>query len=83
MSCRPTGRPSERPHGIEMPGRPAMFTGSVQASERYIDDGVGHPRAERGRRRSGDVGATSASKPCAQSASKSPLMSVRTFWALR
>ena len=39
MSWRPTGSPSERPHGIEIPGRPAMLTGSVQASERYIATG--------------------------------------------
>ena len=39
ISCRPTGRPSERPHGIERPGRPAMFGGIVSTSERYIASG--------------------------------------------
>src|SRR5437773_1886670 len=29
ISCNPTGSPSERPHGIEMLGRPAMFDGIV------------------------------------------------------
>ena len=39
MSCRPTGRPSARPTGMERPGRPATLTGSVQASAAYIDTG--------------------------------------------
>src|SRR5947207_11100321 len=39
ISWRPTGSPSDRPHGIESPGSPAMFTGSVQASDRYIATG--------------------------------------------
>ena len=39
MSCRPTGSPSDSPAGIEIPGSPAMFTGSVQASDRYIETG--------------------------------------------
>ena len=65
-----------------MPGRPAMLTGRVQASERYIDTGSAI-RAPKRKATVGLVGATSASKPCAQSASKSALMSVRTFWAFR
>jgi hypothetical protein len=39
ISCRPTGRPSERPHGIDMLGRPAMFGGIVRTSERYMASG--------------------------------------------
>ena len=79
---QPDGRPSDRPAGIEMPGRPAMLTGNVQASDRYIATGSSR-RAPKRNATVGDVGATSASKPCAQSASKSPLISVRTFWAFR
>ena len=82
MSWRPTGRPSDSPHGTDTPGSPAMLTGSVQASDRYIDDGIGQP-VPNGKATVGEVGATRASKPCAHSASKSPLISVRTFWAFR
>src|SRR5207244_216012 len=35
-SCRPTGSPLLRPHGIERPGSPAMHDGIVSRSERYI-----------------------------------------------
>ena len=35
--CRPTGSPSDRPHGIEIAGIPARLTGIVQTSERYIE----------------------------------------------
>ena len=65
-----------------IPGSPAMLTGSVQASERYIATGSAI-RAPNGNATVGLVGATSASKPCAHRASKSPLISVRTFWAFR
>ena len=82
MSWSPTGSPSDRPHGTETPGRPAMLTGSVHASERYIATGSAS-RVPSRKATVGEVGATRASKPCAQSASKSPLMSVRTFWAFR
>ena len=54
MSCSPTGSPSDSPHGTDMPGRPAMLTGSVQASDRYIATGILEPRAElEGDRRAG------------------------------
>ncbi len=76
------GRPSDSPAGIEIPGSPAMLTGSVQASDRYIETGSAR-RAPNRNATVGRVGATRASKPCAQSASKSPLISVRTFWAFR
>ncbi len=82
MNCNPTGRPSDRPHGIDTPGSPAMLTGSVQASDRYIETGSAR-RSPKRNATDGEVGATRASKPCAQSASKSPLISVRTFWAFR
>src|SRR5438067_997187 len=39
INWRPTGSPSERPHGIESPGIPAMFDGIVSTSERYIASG--------------------------------------------
>src|SRR2546425_8734685 len=29
INCRPMGNPLENPHGTEMPGRPARFTGIV------------------------------------------------------
>src|SRR2546423_2302439 len=82
ISCRPTGSPSERPHGIERPGNPAMLTGSVHASDRYIETGSAI-RAPKRKATVGLVGATSASKPSAHSASKSCLISVRTFCAFR
>src|SRR6185312_17072761 len=39
ISCSPAGNPSESPHGIESPGRPAMFDGIVRTSETYIASG--------------------------------------------
>ena len=57
-----------------------MFTGSVQASARYICTGSSI-FAPNGNATCGDVGATRASKPASQSRSKSRLISVRTFWA--
>ncbi len=82
MSCSPTGRPSDSPHGIEIPGNPAMFTGRVQASDRYIATGSAIFAPKRNAT-DGDVGATSASNPCSQRTSKSRLISVRTFCAFR
>src|SRR5262249_41674728 len=40
ISCRPTGRPSESPHGMLRPGRPAMHDGIVSRSFRYIASGL-------------------------------------------
>src|SRR5256885_2987109 len=40
ISCRPTRRPSERPHGIDRLGSPAMFGGIVSTSARYIASGL-------------------------------------------
>ena len=56
-----------------------MFTGSVHTSARYIWTGSAM------RAPPGDVGECGyqASMPASQSASKSRLISVRTFWALR
>ena len=59
-----------------------MFTGSVQASDRYIATGSAM-RAPNGNATVDEVGATRASNPCSHSTSKSRLISVRTFWALR
>ena len=66
MSWRPTGRPSDRPHGTDSPGRPAMLTGSVHASERYIGTGSAI-RAPNRNATVGEVGATSASNPASHS----------------
>ena len=82
MSWRPTGRPSDSPHGTDTPGSPAMFTGRVHASDRYIWTGSAI-RAPNGNATVAEVGAMRASNPCAHSRSKSRLISVRTFWALR
>jgi hypothetical protein len=82
MNWSPTGNPSDSPAGTEIPGSPAMLTGSVHASDRYIETGSAR-RAPKRNATVGEVGATRASNPAAQSASKSPLMRVRTFWALR
>ena len=58
-----------------------MLTGSVHASDRYIDDRVIEPGAERERdRRPGRRDQGVDPRP---SASKSALISVRTFSALR
>ena len=59
-----------------------MFTGSVQASDKYIETGSAI-LAPNGKATVGLVGATSASNPCAHRLSKSCLISVRTFWAFR
>jgi hypothetical protein len=59
-----------------------MFTGSVQASLRYIETGSAS-RAPNRNATDGDVGATRASKPASKTLSKSRLISVRTFWAFR
>src|SRR5262249_41512078 len=61
ISWRPTGRPSERPHGIEIPGMPAMLDGIVSTSARYMANGfsVFSPRRNA---TVGDVGLTSTSK---------------------
>src|SRR5438067_1886697 len=40
ISCRPTGSPSESPHGIDSPGSPAMFGGIVRTSVRYMASGL-------------------------------------------
>jgi len=82
MNWRPTGSPFERPHGSETPAIPAMFAGSVHASERYIATGSA-VRAPNLNATDGDVGATRASMPDPNTSSKSRLISVRTFWALR
>src|SRR5664280_1568940 len=82
MIWRPTGRPSDRPAGIDIPGRPAMLTGRVQASERYMATGS-FILAPMGKATVGLAGAQIASKPAAQTASKSDMMRVRTFCALR
>ena len=59
-----------------------MLTGRVQASERYIATGSAI-FAPNWKATVGLVGAQIASKPAAQTASKSALIKVRTFCALR
>jgi hypothetical protein len=80
MTWRPTGSPSERPQGTLRPGSPAMFTGSVQASFRYISSGSS-VLAPILKATLGEVGAINASTS-ARSASNSALIRVRTCWAL-
>src|SRR5262249_22258057 len=42
MSCSPSGKPSaDKPPGTEIPGKPAMFTVTVNTSLRYISIGSG------------------------------------------
>src|SRR6266545_4390559 len=79
ISCRPTGRPSLRPHGMERPGRPATQDGIVSRSLRYIASGscVFAPSANA---TVGDVGEARTSKRSSSSAC-SRMISVRTFCA--
>ena len=79
ISWRPTGSPSERPHGIERPGRPAMFGGIVSTSERYMASGFS-VRAPSGNATVGEVGETSTSKRSKAAANSRP-MTVRTLCA--
>ena len=39
ITCIPIGNPPENPHGIEILGMPAMFTGIVNVSLLYIETG--------------------------------------------
>src|ERR671932_1649026 len=79
ISWRPTGSPSESPHGIERPGRPAMFGGIVSTSERYMASGFS-VRAPSGNATVGEVGETRTSKRSKAAANSRP-MRVRTFCA--
>ena len=78
----PTGSPSSgaRPDGIEMPGTPARFAGIVVTSFRYIGSGssIFSPSLN------AVVGAegVAITSTCANAASKSRWMSVRTFCAV-
>ena len=55
ISCSPTGKPSERPHGMERPGSPARQDGIVRTSLRVHREWVRRARSDlecdRGRRR--------------------------------
>ncbi len=77
--CRPTGSPSERPHGIESPGSPAMFGGIVSTSARYMASGFAVFSPKR-KATVGEVGLSSTSKS-SKAAANSSLIIVRTFWA--
>src|SRR5436190_12971324 len=78
-SCRPTGSPSLRPHGMLKLGSPAMFGGIASTSARYIESGstVLSPSLNA---TVGDVGDTSTSNRSKSSAC-SRMMIVRTFCA--
>src|SRR4029450_8704586 len=75
----PTGSPSERRHGIERPGRPAMFGGIVSTSARYIASALSvfSPSLNA---TVGEVGLTRRSK-CSNASANSREMTVRTFCA--
>src|SRR5436305_10221592 len=79
MICRPTGRPSDRPHGIEIDGSPAMFGGIVRTSARYIASGFS-VRSPSLNATVGDVGLSSTSKRSNAAANSRPI-TVRTFCA--
>ena len=76
------------PLGSHAPVHPNDHVNMAQSSNdsfpsaMYIATGSAM-RAPKRNATDGEVGATRASKPCAQRASKSPLISVRTFCALR
>src|SRR5919205_618669 len=78
-SWSPIGRPSERPHGIESPGRPAIHDGIVSRSERYMASGFS-VRSPSLNATVGEVGETRTSKR-SNAASCSRWMIVRTFCA--
>ena len=79
MSWKPTGRPSLRPHGMLIAGRPARLAGMVQMSLMYMASGssVREPALKA---TVGDVGEAMRSTS-ANAASKSRRTRVRTFWA--
>src|SRR5438094_4167370 len=79
INCRPTGKPSESPHGIESPGSPAMFGGIVSTSVRYMASGLSafSPILKA---TVGEVGLTRTSKRLNASAN-SRAITVRTFCA--
>ena len=79
ISCRPTGSPSERPHGTLSPGRPAMQDGIVSRSFRYIASGSA-AFAPSSNATVGEVGVSSRSKRSNASAC-SRISTVRTFCA--
>jgi hypothetical protein len=79
ISWNPTGRPSESPHGIDKPGRPAMFDGIVSTSERYIASGFA-VFAPSSKATVGEVGETRTSKS-RKAAACSCAITVRTFCA--
>src|SRR6478752_873738 len=76
ISCRPTGKPSESPHGMLSPGRPAMHEGIVSRSLRYMASGFS-VFAPSSNATVGLVGETSTSN-CSKAASCSRLITVRT-----
>src|SRR5882724_5322658 len=78
INCRPTGRPSDRPHGIERPGSPAMLGGIVRTSVRYMASGLSafSPILKA---TVGEVGLTRTSKR-SNAAANSRAITVRTFW---
>src|SRR5437764_9817733 len=57
ITCRPTGSPSDSPHGTEIAGPPYRFDGIVKRSARYIWYGS-EVRAPLGNATNGVLGAT-------------------------
>ena len=79
MIWKPTGSPSDSPHGTEMAGPPYRLVGIVNRSARYI--WYGSPvRAPSGNATNGVVGEISTST-CSNAEVKSRVISVRTFCA--
>ena len=76
----PTGRPSDRPPGIEIAGMPASDIGTVRTSERYIASGLA-VRSPSLNATVGEVGVTIKST-CSKAARKSSAICVRTRCAL-
>src|SRR5262249_11892462 len=79
ISCSPTGRPSESPHGIESPGNPARQDGIVSRSQAYIASGSA-ALSPIGKATVGEVGVTIASN-LSRASRCSRMRSVRTFCA--
>src|SRR6516164_9691060 len=82
ISCSPSGKPwLSRPAGTEMPGKPAIFTVTVNTSLRYISIGSARPLSPMAKAAEGVVGVRIASTTAAKQVSKSRLINVRTFCA--
>ena len=80
ISCIPIGNPEfVNPHGTEIPGRPARFTGIVNMSDKYMVKGS----ASFSPNLNGGVGITGViiASHCLNASKKSCFISVLTFCA--